>query len=271
MLLPFRAAGRLWRSRTDYGRALGVHAESPRGTLLIQAIAGAAWPETATVSVDWVDDFVGSEPRERRQLRDPASWNAKLKPELAAAAETVRARGFTDVRIDGAFRLSTGFAAGAALPRAAGLTVTFRDWSSSSPPEEVPIVVMSTTSAKGTNSRSASMSPTTSRKTYSTTSGTQISPSRRSSRSCQPAALANTRSGRRARQSDSPRPLSRKSVRPRVGRGNSTSLRAARTGSRSSSAIGGTACPTPNSTTMRTAPTATSPPSNLSSGTQPDA
>jgi hypothetical protein len=55
----------------------------------------------------------------------------KFKPELAAAVDEIRQKGFTDIRIDGAFRLSTGFAAGAAAPRAAGLTVAFRDWSSS--------------------------------------------------------------------------------------------------------------------------------------------
>jgi hypothetical protein len=36
---------------------LGLQAGQPRGTRLIQAITPAAWPETATASVDWVDCF----------------------------------------------------------------------------------------------------------------------------------------------------------------------------------------------------------------------
>lgn len=65
----------------------------------------------------------------------------KFKPELAAAVAEIRQKGFTDIRIDGAFRLSTGFAAGAAAPRAAGLTVAFRDWSSSGESTEFPVAV----------------------------------------------------------------------------------------------------------------------------------
>lgn len=45
---------------------LGLRAASPRATLLIQAIDRYPWLETAVASVDWVDDFRGSEPRERR-------------------------------------------------------------------------------------------------------------------------------------------------------------------------------------------------------------
>jgi hypothetical protein len=48
---------------------------------------------------------------------------------------------FSDVRIDGAFRLSTGFAAGAALPRAAGVTVAFRNWSSAADSTEFAVTV----------------------------------------------------------------------------------------------------------------------------------
>jgi hypothetical protein len=120
---------------------LGLRVGSPRATLAIQAIDRYPWPELAVASVDWVDEFRGAEPRERRQTSDPAAWNMKFKPELAAAVAEIRQRGFTDIRIDGAFRLSTGFAAGAAAPRAAGLTVAFRDWSSSGESTEVPVAV----------------------------------------------------------------------------------------------------------------------------------
>jgi hypothetical protein len=115
---------------------------SPRATLLVQAIDRHSWPDTATAAVDWVDYFQGSEPRQRRQLTDPGLWNAKLKLELDAAAKEIRRRGYTDVRIDGALRLSSGFAAGAALPRAAGLTVAFRSWVSTAEPADFPIAVV---------------------------------------------------------------------------------------------------------------------------------
>jgi hypothetical protein len=115
---------------------------SPRATLAIQAIDRYAWPELAVASVDWVDEFLGAEPRERRQTTDLSAWNAKFKPELAAAVDEIREKGFTDIRIDGAFRLSTGFAAGAAAPRAAGLTVAFRDWSSTGESTAFPVAVI---------------------------------------------------------------------------------------------------------------------------------
>jgi len=47
---------------------LGLRAELRRATLLIQAIDRHPWPETAVASVDWVDDFRGSEPRIQREL-----------------------------------------------------------------------------------------------------------------------------------------------------------------------------------------------------------
>jgi len=115
---------------------LGLSTVSPRATLLIQAIDRKAWPEAAAASVDWVDDFRGNEPRERRQLLDPELWNAKFRPGLEAAVTEIRNQGYTDIRVDGALRLSTGFAAGAALPRAAGLTIAFRDWVSTAEPAD---------------------------------------------------------------------------------------------------------------------------------------
>jgi SMODS-associated and fused to various effectors sensor domain len=120
---------------------LGLRLGTPRATLAIQAIDRQPGLELAVASVDWVDEFIGAEPRARRQTRDPAAWNVKFKPELAAAVDEIRQKGFTDIRIDGAFRLSTGFAVGAAAPRTAGLTVAFRDWSSNGEATEFPVAV----------------------------------------------------------------------------------------------------------------------------------
>jgi hypothetical protein len=121
---------------------LGLAAPAPRATLLVQAIDRDSWPDSATATVDWVDYFDGSEPRERRQLIDPELWNTTLKPELEAAAKEIRRQGYTDVRVDGALRLSSGFAAGASLPRTAGLTVAFRDWVSTAAPADFPLTVI---------------------------------------------------------------------------------------------------------------------------------
>lgn len=76
-----------------------------------------------------------------RQTTDPSAWNTKFKHELSAAVDEIRRKRFTDIRIEGAFRLSTGFAAGAAAPRVAGLTVAFRDWSSNGESTEFPVAV----------------------------------------------------------------------------------------------------------------------------------
>jgi SMODS-associated and fused to various effectors sensor domain len=120
---------------------LGLRLETPRATLAIQAIDRHPGLELALASVDWIAEFPGAEPRERRQTTDPSAWNTKFKHELSAAVDEIRRKGFIDIRIEGAFRLSTGFAAGAAAPRAAGLTVAFRDWSSNGVSTEFPVAV----------------------------------------------------------------------------------------------------------------------------------
>ena len=120
---------------------LGLRLETPRATLTIQAIDRHPGLELALAPVDWVDEFPGAEPRERRQTTDRSAWNTKFKHELSAAVDEIRRKGFTDIRIEGAFRLSTGFAAGGAAPRAAGLTVAFRYWSSNGESTEFPVAV----------------------------------------------------------------------------------------------------------------------------------
>lgn len=96
-------------------RTLDLAAPEPRATLVIQALKPHAGAAMATASVDWVQEFIGDEPRARRQLRDPQEWNGRLKTELMEAAATVRSDSHRTVLIAGDYRLSTGLFAGTKL------------------------------------------------------------------------------------------------------------------------------------------------------------
>lgn len=89
-----------------------LRATEPRATVLIQAIDRDVYPELATVALDWVADFVGDDPRARREPTDPAAWGSRFAPELADAERAVAAQGYREVRLAGAFRLATGIFAG---------------------------------------------------------------------------------------------------------------------------------------------------------------
>lgn len=115
-----------------------------QATLFIEAIDRAAAAESATQALDWVDLFAGNSPKVRRRLRDPGLWNGHLKPELDTAADALRAAGYRSVRLDGAFRLSVGFAAGDALPRTTGVRLSYRDYDSDQAPADFPVGVVST-------------------------------------------------------------------------------------------------------------------------------
>jgi hypothetical protein len=99
-----------------------------RATLLIQAINRHPLPEAATAHVDWVDFYIGDEPRARRRLTDPDLWNSRLRPELRDAAARALQHG-PDVLLAGHMRLSAAFAAGVELSDVAKakLTVITRD------------------------------------------------------------------------------------------------------------------------------------------------
>jgi hypothetical protein len=105
------------------GVALDLLAESARATLLVQGLERDPWPETATVSLDWVDLFDGGNATERRQLTDPRDWNDHLKPELIAAVENLKKGRYKDVYLHGAMRLSTGLLVGSQLSEVAGFRV----------------------------------------------------------------------------------------------------------------------------------------------------
>jgi hypothetical protein len=94
-----------------------------RATVLIQAIEHDLWPETATVSLDWVDAFTSKHPSERRETASPGAWMSRFAPELEQAANQVRGEGFSHVRIDGALRLATAIFAGAVFSDVKGFQV----------------------------------------------------------------------------------------------------------------------------------------------------
>jgi hypothetical protein len=81
--------------------AKSLAASDRRATLRIQAIDRISWIEGATQSVDWVEFFPGSEPRERRRPADPALWERRMKPELRAAAGAIKDAGYRDVHLVG--------------------------------------------------------------------------------------------------------------------------------------------------------------------------
>lgn len=100
-----------------------MRATEPLATVLIQAIDHDLWPETATITVDWVDGFAGDQPSERRAARAPELWAERFAPDLRNAADRVRGQEFTRVRIDGAFRLATAIYAGSVFSDVRGFHV----------------------------------------------------------------------------------------------------------------------------------------------------
>jgi hypothetical protein len=86
-----------------------------------------------------VDLYQGDDAPSRRRTVLPDAYAKVMEPELAAAAERLRNAGHRRIVINGAFRLPTAFAIGAALPRTRG-TVLIRQqltevWDTNAAPE----------------------------------------------------------------------------------------------------------------------------------------
>jgi hypothetical protein len=101
----------------------GLRAGEPRATVVIQAIDHDIYPELATEVVDWVDAFPGDDPRERRAPASAEVWTQRFAADLAAAEQSVRAQGYREVRLGGAFRLATSIYAGTVFPDTRGYQV----------------------------------------------------------------------------------------------------------------------------------------------------
>jgi hypothetical protein len=94
----------------------GLGGDKSYSTLVVEAIDRAPWSDAGQVRLDWVDLFVGDEPRARRQLRDPKDWNGRLRPDLVAAAKALKATGNDRVMVRGYMRLAPWFMCGIELP-----------------------------------------------------------------------------------------------------------------------------------------------------------
>ena len=103
----------------------GLRVESTIGLLVVQTLEESSHAEDATVAIDWVEQFIGDEPRVRRRLVDPFVAPA-LMEELVAARRTFREYDHLTVEVTGSMRLPTWFAVGAHLSRTAGFELKAR-------------------------------------------------------------------------------------------------------------------------------------------------
>lgn len=95
----------------------------PGALLVIEAIDDDLHPEDGTEHLRWVELYEDGDPNRRRQLRDPDDWERRIGPDLEAAAQRLRNRGYRRVLVRGALRLPAWFAAGAALRHVQGFDV----------------------------------------------------------------------------------------------------------------------------------------------------
>lgn len=135
-----------------------LRATEPRAAVLIQALAHEPLPELALVALDWVDEFEGDTPAERRKPKSAAVWDERFAPELRDAEERVRAAGYSHVRFTGAFRLTIAVYAGIVFSDTARYTLamagrsedgSWSDITSDGERATVPIEVIETSPAEG--------------------------------------------------------------------------------------------------------------------------
>lgn len=86
----------------------------PGVVVVIEAIANDPHPEDAAEVVNFVDEYMGDTPDERRQLRDESQW-PQIGADIQQAAQRLRQSGVHRVMVRGAMRLPVWFAAGAAF------------------------------------------------------------------------------------------------------------------------------------------------------------
>jgi hypothetical protein len=101
----------------------GLHATEPRAWLLIQGIHADPVPELATVALDWVSEYEGSQATTRRRTKSPAIYEERFGPELEDAERRIRALDYRQVRVTGAFRLTTAIRTGATFSDTAGYSL----------------------------------------------------------------------------------------------------------------------------------------------------
>lgn len=112
----------------------GLAGGRPVAQLNVAAIDRPRFTESPTVTIDWVDRYEGSDPRDRRRLVDAVDAPAQMSAELGDARRAVEAAGYNDLILSGAFRLDVGFALGAEFADTSGFQLSIKqrgeDWSS---------------------------------------------------------------------------------------------------------------------------------------------
>jgi hypothetical protein len=123
----------------------GLAGGRPVAQLNVAAIDRVRFTESAIVTIDWVDRYEGSEPRERRGLVDTVNAPAEMRAELRDARRVVESAGYSDLTVGGAFRLDVGFAVGAEFADTAGFQLSIKqrgeNWTSEGEKEPFPLKV----------------------------------------------------------------------------------------------------------------------------------
>ena len=130
-------------SRDEIRRAVasaGLLARNGTLVLAVHAIDRQQTPTPPNVEIDLVNLYAGTDAFTRVQLRDPADWNAKVKPAIGNAAQELEAYATRRVHITGSMRLPLWFAIGRALPDVRGWVLSLdqraEEWSTDTAPEE---------------------------------------------------------------------------------------------------------------------------------------
>jgi hypothetical protein len=113
--------------------------------LAVHAIDRPGHTLQPAVTVDFVDLYLGTSDRERRQLQNLDDWQQRIVPEIAKAAHTLETFGIKRVHIIGAMRLPLWFAVGMRLPDTRGWVISLDqrnvEWCSDVPPADAEAIV----------------------------------------------------------------------------------------------------------------------------------
>lgn len=116
--------------------ALGLAAQPPTATLLVEDIDHDRSPEAATVGVNWVVHYAEADPIHRRTRTDPALYE-QAAADLQSAADTIETQGYARVRVRGHFRQATAFLVGNSLPKTRSFTLEYKQgatqWATDAP------------------------------------------------------------------------------------------------------------------------------------------
>lgn len=112
--------GRGTQTRDDVRRQVAQAGLLAREGTLLLVVHGIDRDPTSTqpnVELDFVDLYLGDDSFSRKQLRNPADWDAVVRPAIDGAAKGLAAYRVRHVHIAGALRHPMWFALGRALPQ----------------------------------------------------------------------------------------------------------------------------------------------------------